>query len=57
MARGDVVFPKSVTPARQAENLGALDLVLSPADIARIDALDEGEAGRTGSHPDALDRI
>lgn len=57
MQRGDVVFPKSVTPARQRENLGALDVRLTPAQVARIDALDEGEAGRTGTHPDLLDRM
>ena len=55
--RGDVIFPKSVTPARQQENLGVLDVRLTPAQVARIDALDEGEAGRTGSHPDTLDRL
>lgn len=55
--RGDVIFPKSVTPARQQENLGVLDVRLTPAQVARVDALDEGEAGRTGSHPDTLDRL
>ena len=55
--RGDVIFPKSVTPARQQENLGVLDVRLTPAQVARIDALDEGESGRTGSHPDTLDRL
>lgn len=51
LQRGDVVFPKSVTPSRQRENLDVFDFVLSPAEMALVDALDEGEAGRTGSHP------
>ena len=55
--RGDVIFPKSVTPARQAENLELFSFSLSEEEIARIDALDEGEAGRTGSHPNTLDRL
>ncbi|WP_022867379.1 aldo/keto reductase [Schaalia vaccimaxillae] len=57
LQRGDVVFPKSVTPSRQAENLDVFGFELSDQEIARIDALDEGEAGRTGSHPDTLDRL
>ncbi|WP_165216618.1 aldo/keto reductase [Schaalia sp. ZJ1691] len=55
--RGDVVFPKSVTPSRQERNLDVFSFELSAADIARIDALDEGEEGRTGSHPRTLNRI
>lgn len=55
--RGDVIFPKSVTPSRQRENLDIFSFELSDADRQRIDALDRGEAGRTGSHPDVMDRI
>lgn len=55
--RGDVVFPKSVTPARQAENLQLFSFSLDDAQMARINALDEGEAGWTGSHPNTLDRV
>ncbi|SFP65117.1 aldo/keto reductase [Amycolatopsis rubida] len=55
--RGDVVFPKSANRARLAENLAATEFTLSPAERARLDALDRGEAGRTGPHPDTLDVI
>lgn len=57
LQRGDVIFPKSVTPSRQAENLDILGFTLSQAQMSAIDALDEGEAGRTGSHPDTMSRI
>jgi 2,5-diketo-D-gluconate reductase A len=52
--RGNVVFPRSTTPARIEENFQLFDFQLEPDDVERIDALDRGEAGRTGSHPDAF---
>lgn len=55
--RGDIVFPKSVTLTRQAENLDVFSFTLPGSLRARIDALDEGEAGRTGSHPDTMNRL
>jgi 2,5-diketo-D-gluconate reductase A len=48
--RGDIVFPKSVTPARVAENAQVFDFELTPDDMAAITALDRGE--RTGPDPD-----
>ncbi|WP_083663397.1 aldo/keto reductase [Actinomyces mediterranea] len=57
LQRGDVIFPKSVTPSRQSENLDIFGFALSQAEMSRIDALNEGEAGRTGSHPDTMSRI
>jgi 2,5-diketo-D-gluconate reductase A len=55
--RGNIVFPKSTTPARIKENFELFDFQLEPEDIANITALDKGEAGRTGPHPDASAHI
>ncbi len=52
--RGAIVFPKSTTPARIQENFELFDFRLQPGDAERIDALDQGEAGRTGPNPDAF---
>jgi 2,5-diketo-D-gluconate reductase A len=50
--RGNIVFPKSVTPERIRENFELFDFELEPADVERIAGLDRGEAGRTGPNPD-----
>jgi 2,5-diketo-D-gluconate reductase A len=55
--RGNVVFPKSTTPARIKENFELFDFQLEADDIAKITALDKGEAGRTGPHPDSFAHI
>jgi 2,5-diketo-D-gluconate reductase A len=52
LQHGNVVIPKSVTPARIRENFELFDFELEPEDVERIDALDRGEEGRTGPHPD-----
>jgi 2,5-diketo-D-gluconate reductase A len=51
---GNVVIPKSVTPARISENLDVLDLELSDAEMERIEALDRGR--RIGPDPDTFVR-
>jgi 2,5-diketo-D-gluconate reductase A len=51
---GNVVFPKSTTPARIHENFELFDFELEADDVAAIDALDRGEAGRRGAHPDTF---
>ena len=55
--RGSVVFPKSTTPARITQNFELFDFELVPGDMAAIDALDRGEAGRRGPHPDTMSWI
>jgi len=52
LQRGTIVFPKSATPARIEENFKLFDFELSDDDVERISALDRGEEGRTGPHPD-----
>ena len=52
--RGDIVFPKSVTPSRMKENFELFDFEIEPADMDAITALDRGEDGRTGPHPDTF---
>ena len=52
--RGNIVFPKSVTPERIRENFALFDFELSAADLETIDALDRGEAGRDGPNPDVF---
>ncbi|MEV5776519.1 aldo/keto reductase [Streptomyces antimycoticus] len=49
---GNVVIPKSVTPARIRENIDVFDFTLTPEDIEAINALDRGQ--RTGPDPDTL---
>jgi 2,5-diketo-D-gluconate reductase A len=55
--RGDIVFPKSVTPERIKENFGIFDFELAPDDADALTELDRGEKGRTGPNPDEFDYI
>jgi 2,5-diketo-D-gluconate reductase A len=48
--RGDIVFPKSVTPDRIRENIDIFDFELSGADVNEITLLNKNE--RTGPYPD-----
>ena len=52
--RGNIVFPKSTTPARITENFRLFDFELEPRHSDAIDALDRGEDGRTGPNPDTF---
>ncbi|MFL5962274.1 MAG: aldo/keto reductase [Gaiellaceae bacterium] len=55
--RGNIVFPKSTTPARIKENFQLFDFELAPGDAEKIDALDQGEAGRDGPNPSTFDYV
>ena len=51
--RGDIVFPKSVTPARIRENIDIFGFELSGEDVEAISALNRNERG--GPDPDKFD--
>ena len=53
--RGDIVFPKSVTPERIRENIDIFDFDLPGADVEAISLLNRDE--RTGPDPDTFDII
>jgi 2,5-diketo-D-gluconate reductase A len=55
--RVDIVFPKSVSPDRMKSNFELFDFELDGSDMDAISALDLGETGRTGPHPDKFDYI
>ena len=57
LQRGDIVFPKSSTPERMAENFALFDFELDDQAMEAISALDRGEDGRTGPNPDEFDYI
>jgi 2,5-diketo-D-gluconate reductase A len=51
--RGDIIFPKSVTPARIIENFDIFDFELSGEDVEAITALNKDQ--RTGPDPDKFE--
>ena len=55
--RGDIVFPKSVSPDRMRSNFELFDFELDGSDMDALSALDKGESGRTGPNPDVFDRV
>ena len=57
LQRGSIVFPKSTTAARIEENFALFDFELDADDVGRIEALDRGESGRNGPHPNHFDMV
>jgi len=55
--RGDIVFPKSVSPARMEENFALFDFELDDDAMQDLSHLNRGDAGRTGPHPDTFDYV
>ncbi|MQW77391.1 aldo/keto reductase [Nocardioides sp. dk4132] len=55
--RGDIVFPKSMSPERMRENFEIFDFTLTADEVAEIAALDRGPEGRTGPDPDTFDWV
>ncbi len=53
--RGDIVFPKSVTPSRIIENFDIFDFELAPDDFDAISALNRDE--RIGPDPDEFNWV
>jgi 2,5-diketo-D-gluconate reductase A len=51
--RGDIIFPKSVTPERIKENFEIFDFELTGTDVESIALLNRNE--RTGPDPDKFD--
>ena len=53
--RGDIIFPKSVTPARIKENFDIFDFELTAEEMDAITGLNRDE--RTGPDPDVFDMV
>lgn len=53
--RGDIVFPKSATPKRMAENFALFDFELTDDDVRTISSLNQGR--RRGPNPDEFNWI
>jgi 2,5-diketo-D-gluconate reductase A len=57
MQHDHIAIPKSSRPDRMAENLDIFDFTLTADQIAAIDALDRGDAGRVGPNPDTYEGV
>ena len=55
--RGDIIFPKSVSPARMEENFALFDFELDDDAMQDLSHLNRGDGGRTGPHPDTFDYV
>jgi 2,5-diketo-D-gluconate reductase A len=57
MQHGIITIPKSARAERMAENLDIFDFALTAAQVAAIDALDQGADGRVGPDPDTYEGV
>lgn len=57
LQKGNVVFPKSMSPQRMRSNFELFDFTLDDAAMTAVDALDKGPAGRIGPDPDTFDLV
>ncbi len=55
--RGNIVSPSPRLRPESRKTFALFDFQLASDDIAKIDTLDRGEAGRTGPHPDTFAHI
>lgn len=55
LAQGRIVFPKSSSAERMAENFAAHEVTLTAEDLADIDSLDKGAEGRVSADPATVD--
>ncbi len=55
--RGDIVFPKSLSPERMRENAALFDFELDGDAMVELTGLDRGEDGRVGPNPDTFDMV
>ncbi len=55
LQHGYIVFPKSVTPSRMAENFDLFDFELTEEELGRVSALNRDE--RTGPDPDVFNHV
>ena len=55
--QGRIVIPKTATPTRMVQNLASFEFRLTLDELAAIDALNKGEAGRRGPDPYTFDWI
>jgi 2,5-diketo-D-gluconate reductase A len=55
--KGYIIFPKSSNAERIRDNINIFDFELTDDQMAQIDGLDNGEAGRNGPNPDEFNYI
>jgi 2,5-diketo-D-gluconate reductase A len=57
LQQGRVVIPRTTDPEQMADNVDVFGFTLAAEEVAALDALDKGEGGRRGPHPDTFAAI